>query len=237
METIVNPEQTFQRFHILHRILHMVIIVNFTLLAVTGFVLHFSGFGWTRFLVSLMGGAGAAGWLHRCCAVCLYMGVVIHLCWLVYYKFVLKQNLSGPDSILPGKKDFKDLYQNVRYCFNKGNPPLFDRFSYLQKYDYWAELLGMQSMGITGLILWFPEFFSSILPGYFINIAGYFHFYEAVLAVMYIGVVHMSDTHLAPDIFPMEKSIFTGKIEKTRFMEEHPEEWKRQQMINNQPSG
>ncbi len=231
METDVKPKQTFQRFHLLHRILHIVIIFNFTFLAITGFLLHFSGFGWARFIVSLMGGAGAAGWLHRFCAVFLYMGIVVHLFWLLYYKFVLKKNLTGPDSILPAKKDIKDLFQNLRYAFNKGTPPLFDRFTYLQKYDYWAELLGMQSMGLTGLILWYPEFFAGIFPGFFINIAGYFHFYEAVLAVLYIGVVHMSDTHLVPDIFPMEKSIFTGKIDKTRFMEDHPEEWKRQQMI------
>ena len=234
METNPVPKKMFQRFHVLHRILHMVIIFNFTLLAISGFLLHFSGFEWVRFIVSLMGGAGAAGWLHRFCAVFLYIGILIHVFWLFYYKMVLKQNFCGPDSILPGKKDITDLYQNLRYVFNKGESPLFDRFSYLQKFDYWAELLGMQSMGITGLILWFPEFFAGILPGFFINIAGYFHFYEAVLAVMYIGVVHMSDTHLAPDIFPMEKSIFTGKIEKERFMEEHPGEWKRQQMINDE---
>jgi cytochrome b subunit of formate dehydrogenase len=228
MET--NTAPTFQRFHVLHRILHLVIIFNFTFLAITGFLLHFSEYGWARGLVSLMGGAGAAGWVHRFCAVFLYSGIMVHLAWLFYYKFVLKQTFLGPDSMVPGKKDIRDLHQNLRYAFNRGTPPLFDRFSYLQKFDYWSELLGMQSMGITGLMMWFPEFFSGILPGFFINIAGYFHYYEAVLAVMYIGVVHMSDTHLHPDIFPMEKSIFTGKIEKTRFMEDHPEEWKRHQM-------
>lgn len=232
METNSNSPETFQRFHVLHRLLHIVIIFNFTLLAITGFALYFSTVDWVRFLVSIMGGAGAAGWLHRFCAVFLYMGVLVHIFWLFYYKFVLHQTLSGPDSMLPGKKDFKDLYQNLRYAFNKDTPPLFDRFSYLQKYDYWAEMIGMQTMGITGLMLWYPDFFTRLFPGYFINIAGYLHFYEAVLAVMYIGVVHMADTHLVPDIFPLEKSIFTGKIEKKRFVEDHPEEWKRKEMIN-----
>lgn len=223
--------ETYERFHVLHRLLHIAIIVNFTLLALTGFVLHFSGSGWARALVSLLGGAGAAGWLHRFCAVCLYTGILIHVSWLFYYRAVLKKRFSGPDSILPGKKDFQDMVQNFRYIFNKGTPPLFDRYSYLQKVDYWAVMLGMQSMGITGLLMWFPEFFTRFLPGHFINIAGHFHFHEAVLAVMYIGLVHMSDTHLVPDIFPMEKTIFTGKIERQRFVEDHPEEWKRRQAI------
>jgi cytochrome b subunit of formate dehydrogenase len=232
MEKMLKPQTTtYQRFSVLHRILHIIIIVNFTLLAITGFCLHFSGTGWVSFLVSLVGGAAAIGWLHRFCAAALYFGIVIHVFWLFYYKLALNQRLVGPGSILPGTKDLKDMYQNLRYVFNRGTPPLFDRFSYLQKVDYWAVMFGMQSMGITGLIMCFPEFFAGILPGYFINIAGHFHFHEAVLAVMYIGVVHMSDTHLVPDIFPLEKTIFTGKIERSRFMEDHPEEWKRQQMI------
>jgi len=128
---------------------------------------------------------------------------------------------------MPNTKDFADLYQNLRYIFGNGTPPLFDRFSYLQKVDYWAVMLGMQSMGITGLLMWFPEFFSGILPGHWINVASHFHFHEAVLAVMYIGLVHMSDTHLLPEVFPLEKSIFTGKISTEKFMREHPEEYKR----------
>lgn len=219
--------ETYQRFHVLHRILHLIVIFNFTLLAVTGFLLHFSDFAVAGFLVRLLGGAAGAGWLHRFCAAFLYLGILIHVLWLFYYKLVLKQRLTGPDSVLPRKKDARDLAQNLRYIFNRGTPPRFDRYSYLQKVDYWAVMLGMQSMGITGLLMWFPETFAGIVPGYFINIAAHFHFHEAVLAVMYIGLVHMSDTHLVPDIFPMEKTIFTGRIEKRRFMEDHPEEWKR----------
>lgn len=229
MET--NIPGYYQRFNVLHRCLHIIIIVNFTLLALTGFLLHFSQYSLAKAVVAFMGGAGATGGLHRFCAVVLYIGIMVHLGWLFYYKAVLKQKLSGPDSVLPRLKDAKDMYQNLRYVFKKGTPPLFDRYSYLQKVDYWAVMLGMQSMGITGLMLWFPEFFSSIFPGYFVNIASHFHFHEAVLAVMYIGVVHMSDTHLVPDIFPMEKTIFTGKITEERFKEDHPKEWERQQVI------
>jgi len=227
METTLRTLKTHQRFSVLHRLLHIIIIVNFTLLAITGFLLHFSSWGLVGFLVSLLGGASATGALHRFCAVFLYMGILIHVCWLFYYKLALKGKWFGPDSLAPKTKDFKDLYLNLRYVFGKGKPPLFDRFSYLQKVDYWAVMLGMQSMGITGLLMWFPAFFSKILPGYWINIANHFHFHEAVLAVMYIGLVHMSDTHLLPEVFPIEKSIFNGKISEERFKQEHPEEWNR----------
>ena len=221
----------YQRFPVLHRILHIMIIFNFTLLAITGFLLHFSEYSLAAALTLIFGGAAGAGWLHRFCAGFLYLGILIHVLWLAYYKLVLKQPLTGPGSVLPNKKDFQDLVQNFKYIFKKGAPPQFDRYSSLQKVDYWAVMLGMQSMGITGLLMWFPETFAGILPGYAINIAANFHFHEAVLAVMYIGLVHMSDTHLVPEVFPMEKTIFTGQIEEERFIEDHPEEWKRQQLV------
>ncbi|MBA2882792.1 cytochrome b subunit of formate dehydrogenase [Desulfosalsimonas propionicica] len=205
-----NPE-TVQRFNVLHRLLHIVVFVSFIILAITGFSLSFAHNGFARFLTSILGGADGIGGIHRFFATFFYIGVLIHLLWLIFYKLGLKGRLTGPNTMTPGKKDISDIYQNLRYIFGRGTPPLFNRFSYLQKLDYWAVMLGMQSMGITGLIMWYPEFFTSFLPGYAVNIAFHFHFHEAVLAVLYIGFVHMTDTHLDPEVFPIEKSIFNGK--------------------------
>lgn len=231
MDKTKEEPKTFQRFHVLHRLLHIVIIVNFTALTITGFLLRFSHFEWIQGTTALIGGLAVTGGVHRFCAGFFYIGVIIHILWLCYHKFILKGRLMGPDSMLPVRKDLTDIYQNLRYIFGRGTPPLFDRFSYLQKVDYWAVMLGMQSMGITGLIMWHPEFFAAIFPGYVINIASHFHFHEAVLAVMYIGIVHMSDTHLIPEVFPMEKSIFNGKISRERFVNDHANEWNRKNLI------
>jgi len=220
-----SKAQTYQRFSVIHRLLHVVVIITFTMLVITGFSLSFSAHWWARVLVFLMGGADNASSLHHLCATVFYIGVMIHLLWLGYFKLVLKGSLTGPQSAFPRLKDFRDLYQNFRYIFGKGEPPLFNRFSYLEKVDYWAVLGGMQSMGITGLLMWYPEFFSKFLPGYVINIAADFHFHEGVLAVAYIGLVHMTATHLNPDVFPMEKSIFNGKTDREKIMREHPGEW------------
>jgi cytochrome b subunit of formate dehydrogenase len=205
--------ETVQRFNVLHRLLHIIVIVNFTILAITGFSLKYAHTGFGGAISAILGGADGIGGIHRFSATFFYIGVVIHLIWLVFYKIGLKGRLTGPDTMVPGKKDVSDIYQNLRYIFGRGNPPLFSRFRYLQKLDYWAVMLGMQSMGITGLIMWYPEFFTAFLPGYAVNIAVHFHFHEAVLAVLYIGFVHMTDTHLSPEVFPLEKSIFTGKKE------------------------
>ena len=80
-------------------------------------------------------------------------------------------------------------------------------------------------MGFTGLILWAPEFFSRLIPGYFINLAQVLHLYEAILAVALKFVVHLISAHLRPEVFPMEKSIFTGKTTREKILREHHGEW------------
>ena len=151
MEKRQEDSKNYQRFHVLHRLLHIIIIVNFTSLTITGFMLRLSHFEWVKALTALLGGVAVTGGIHRFCASFFYIGVIIHLIWLCYYKFILKGSLTGQDSLLPARKDLTDIYKNLRYIFGRGTPPLFDRFSYLQKVDYWAVMLGMQSMGITRL--------------------------------------------------------------------------------------
>jgi cytochrome b subunit of formate dehydrogenase len=113
----------------------------------------------------------------------------------------------------------------VRYFFGKAREPLFNRFTYWEKFDYLAIFLGMNTMGLTGLFLWFPEFFSTILPGYFINVAQVLHLYEAIMAVALKFVVHIMTTHLRPETFPLDRSIFDGKTTPEKMKKDHPGEW------------
>jgi cytochrome b subunit of formate dehydrogenase len=150
---------------------------------------------------------------------------MVHVLWLVYYKLVLKGSLTGPQSLFPKLKDVKDLFQHIGYFFGRGSLPKFNRFTYWEKVDYLAIFLGMNTMGLTGLILWCPEFFSKLVPGYFINLAQVLHLYEAIMAVALKFVTHIISTHLRPEVFPIEKSIFNGKTTKEKVMREHPGEW------------
>jgi len=218
-------EKTYWRFSVLHRFLHIVVMIGFTGLALTGFSLKFSTQVWAQVVVSFFGGAANTGYLHRVCAVITYGCVVVHILWLCYYKLVFKGSLTGPQSLFPRVKDIKDLYQHIRYFLGRGILPKFNRFTYWEKIDYWALFLGMNTMGLTGLFLWFPEFFSRYVPGYFINLAQVLHLYEAILSVAIKFVVHPVTAHLRPEIFPMERSIFSGKTTKEEIMLKHPGEW------------
>lgn len=213
------------RFPVIHRLLHGVIMVGFISLALTGFSLKFSSQSWAQWIVSLLGGAGWTGYWHRFWAVVTYSGVLVHLGWLVYFKTVLKGRLTGPQSAFPSGQDVKDLFSHIYYFLGKGRPPPFNRFAYWEKLDYWAMLAGMNTMGLTGLVLWFPLFFSGSLPGYFINLARILHLYEALLAVALKFVVHLVTAHLRPEVYPLDKSIFNGKTTPERMKHEHPREW------------
>ena len=103
--------------------------------------------------------------------------------------------------------------------------PAFDRWIYWEKFDYFAVFWGVAIIGFSGLMLWFPEFFTRFLPGWLINIAQIIHSDEALLAVGFIFTVHFFNTHLRPDAFPMDTVIFTGLIPLEEFKETRPREY------------
>ncbi|MBI4775994.1 MAG: cytochrome b/b6 domain-containing protein [Deltaproteobacteria bacterium] len=219
-------EEMVRRFSVLHRFLHLVVLIGFSGLAITGLSLAFSDQFWARAVMWVLGGSQNAGNLHRFLAVMTYACVVVHLVWFFYYKLVLKGKWKGPYSLLPRMQDFKDMSQHFRFFFaRRGTPPEFDKFSYVEKFDYWAFFLGMNTMGLTGLVLWFPESFSSVLPGYFVNLAQVLHLYEAIMAVTLKIVIHMVTVHFRPEVYPVDTSIFTGKITVERMKKDHAGVW------------
>ena len=220
------PQDITIRFSVLHRLLHLVVMVGFTGLALTGLSLSFSTTAPARAFIWLVGGSAGAAWLHRFFAVATYMCVLTHALWFLYYKAVLSGRFTGPLSIVPSTKDIKHFGQNMSYFLGRREvPPKYDKFTYMEKIDYWALFIGMNTMGITGLVMWFPEFFTRFIPGYFINIAQVLHFFEAILAVAVKFFIHIGLAHFRPAVYPADASIFTGRTTKEKLIEEHPGEW------------
>ena len=221
----VKETEVFWRFNALHRFIHLVMMVTFIGLALTGLPLKYSDTFWAQGLIFLWGGVKGAGIFHRGFAGITFGYFSLHLFWVLYYVLVLKGNLFGPDSMIPSKKDFKDLFQHIAYFLGRGVAPQFARFTYWEKFDYWAVFWGIAFIGGSGLVLWFPEFFSYFLSGIFFNIAYTIHSDEALLAAGFIFIVHLYNAHLRAGVFPIDKSIFTGKIEAREIIERHPLEW------------
>jgi hypothetical protein len=119
------------------------------------------------------------------------------------------------------------LVQQIRWFVGAGPRPRFEHFAYWEKFDYWAVLWGTLLMGAAGLVLWFPQAASLMLPGWMFNVALFVHGAEATLAIGFILVIHFFNGHLRPGKFPMDLVIFTGSVSDDDLREERAGEYAR----------
>jgi cytochrome b subunit of formate dehydrogenase len=224
----MSSKQYVRRFDSVDRTLHGFLMLSFLGLAATGLPLIFSDQPWARRMASVLGSFEVAGWLHRVCASILITVFAVHLFRLG--RRLLKGDygiLWGPRSMVPQPRDLSEAAQHVKWFLGMGKRPRFDRFTYWEKFDYWAVFWGMGIIGASGLLLWFPVFFARILPGWIFNIALLVHGEEALLAVGFIFTMHFFNGHLRPEKFPMDRVIFTGRVSLEELEDERPEEYAR----------
>jgi cytochrome b subunit of formate dehydrogenase len=222
-------DRFYRRFTNTQRIMHVIMILSFFTLALTGMALKFSYMGWAVALSHVLGGFDTMGGLHRTAAVALIMLFGYHLreLWRGFrrskkgvFGFVFDQN-----SLMFNLIDIKQIFQSIKWFFGRGPRPHYGRFTYWEKFDYFAVFWGVFVIGSTGLVLWFPEFFTLFLPGWTINVATIIHSDEALLAVAFIFTIHFFNTHFRPDKFPMDPVIFTGRVAVDELKHDKPAEY------------
>jgi predicted CXXCH cytochrome family protein len=216
-----------RRFTTSHMLTHMTIVSSFLLLAATGLPLKFHMMDWAQWTVNLFGGLETAMFLHRVAAVVTFGYAIYHLLDLFFNSF-RKHGFSifwGPESLVPQMSDVKELWGNFRYFLYLGPRPDGGRWSYWEKFDYFAVFWGIPIIGGSGLVLWFPNFFAGFLPGWALNAASVIHSDEALLATGFIFVFHFFHTHMRPESFPMDPVMFTGSMPLERFKEERAHEY------------
>ncbi|HUH93561.1 MAG TPA: cytochrome b/b6 domain-containing protein [Casimicrobiaceae bacterium] len=226
------PERWYRRFTLPERVLHVLLMITFIGCALTGLPLIFAAQPWAVGLARLLGGFHSAGIVHRVCASVMIAVFVTHILLVIRRAIVGKDWLGivwGPDSMVPQWRDAVDMYRHVRWFLGLGPRPQFDRWTYWEKFDYWAVFWGMAIIGGSGLLLWFPFFFGNFLPGWAFNIAGLVHGEEALLAVGFIFTIHFFNGHLRPEKFPMDTVVFTGRISEHELKGERAVEYARLQ--------
>lgn len=221
--------QFVRRFDSVDRLLHGFLMLSFLGLAATGLPLIFSDQEWARRMTAILGSFEVAGWLHRVCATILITVFGLHLFRLGTRLFRHRDFglLWGPRSMVPQPRDLREAAGHVKWFLGMGERPRFDRYTYWEKFDYWAVFWGMGIIGASGLLLWFPVFFAQIVPGWVFNIALLVHGEEALLAVGFIFTMHFFNGHLRPEKFPMDRVIFTGRVSLEELEEERPDEYAR----------
>jgi cytochrome b subunit of formate dehydrogenase len=218
VHTRYSSEQ-YLRMTLNERMQHAAIFSSFIILAITGFMLKFPDAWWVVPLRELSGKFyQTRGIVHRIAGVAMIFAGLYHL----YYLFAVKRGRQFGKDMLPRWKDMKDVFANLCYLTGLSkNKPRFERFSYIEKAEYWALIWGVIVMAGTGIIMWFDNYFIGLLTKLGWDISRTIHFYEAGLATLAILVWHFYFVIFNPDVYPMSTAWLTGKISEEEMAEEH----------------
>ncbi len=198
---------------------HTLLMISFVVLVISGFALRFNESWISRLFFGWEHGFEMRGIIHRVAAVVLIVTAIWHLVYL----FTNRGRIFLKD-IMPKWTDFKDFFQRILFNLGRAKTtPRFKRFSYIEKAEYWALIWGTVMMILTGLLLWFDNYFIHFLPKGFLDVALVIHYYEAILAFLAILIWHLYSTVFSPPVYPMNPSWLTGKMPKDMFEHEHPE--------------
>jgi cytochrome b subunit of formate dehydrogenase len=218
----VQPDgsRVFVRFSQGQRIEHVVLMLSFGTLAVTGLLQTFNELPPVGLVIQLLGGVEAIRVVHRLAALTSAAQSFYHI-WRILETWFVKRERGG---MWPYFQDLKNLVQMIK--FNLGltdERPQFDRYTIEEKLEYWALIWGNLVMGITGFIMWFPLVITSVLPGQVFPVAQTLHRWEAILAALAILTWHMYHGCIKDG----NRSIFTGLMSEEEMKHMHPLEYSR----------
>ncbi len=220
--------RSFQRLSLFQRVQHIVMLVTFLLLALTGLPLRFPDVSWMGGVYAALGGLVVARTIHRSAAVLMVADGAVHLGYLGWLLVQHRFRVLEAWPMIPTVKDARDWWDTSLYYFGiRRTLPDYDRFNFREKFDYFAVFWGLPVMMLSGLILWFPVFFGNMLPDMAIPMSYIAHSDEAILAISAIVVWHFYNVHYNPDKFPMSWVWLTGRISEEEIAREHPLEHER----------
>ena len=229
IDGIAHEEKFFQRFPVGWRIAHLAFALITMTLVLTGTSALFSHTAWAPVVAAALGGAKGLAFIHRVAATMFVSIFAIHF---VYVMQSLLRDKSfrwfGPNSLIPNWKDLADCIGMFKWFLGMGPKPRFERWTYFEKFDYWAVFWGVSIIGSSGLMLAFPTVTAKFLPGWIFNVATVVHGEEAFLAAVFLFTVHFFNNHFRPDKLPPPDIVmFTGLQSLEEFRADHPAQYQR----------
>ncbi len=206
---------TYVRFSLTQRIEHLVMLLSFTTLALTGLPQKYPLASLSVSIIELLGGIENTRAIHHIAATVLMFSTIFHILSVGYKVFVLRV----PMTMLPSLQDVRDAWQTFLYNLGlRPSRPQMGRYTFEEKFEYWALVWGIIIMGLTGFLMWNPITSAKILPGEFIPAAKAAHGAEALLAVLSVLIWHTYGVHFRH----FNKAMWTGRLSEEEMLEEHP---------------
>lgn len=215
-----SPEDSdikYERFDIVQRLEHLIFLISFSILGITGLIQKFSTVPISESVIFALGGIQTTRLIHRTSAVVMMVVSILHVLELIYRVFVLRV----PWTMIPVIEDIRHLIDDISYYLGfRDHKAFYGRYNYAEKMEYLAVVWGTVIMAITGFMMWNPISTARYLPGEFIPAAKAAHGAEAILAILAIIIWHFYHVHLRH----LNKSIFTGNMTRKEMKHEHPAE-------------
>ena len=187
------------------RIQHAVLTLVFIILAYTGFALKFPQAWWATPFV------GRVDWRsvgHRAAAVVFCALALYHL-WFILFTDRGRRHVRA---LWPRRVDLLQPFQMLAYYLGRrATRPVFGRYSYVEKAEYWALVWGSVVMVLTGTLMTWSDWTLRIFPKWFFDAVTAVHYYEAILACLAISVWHFYFVIFDPEEYPMKWTWITGR--------------------------
>ncbi len=197
---------------------HTLLSLTFVVLVISGFALRFDQSWLSRLFFGWEGGFEVRGLVHRVAAVLFMLTVVWHAAYLL-----TARGRRFVRDMWPNRHDFEFFWARIQYNLGRReHTPCIQRFSYVEKAEYWALVWGTAVMVATGLMLWFDNWFIQHVPKGALDVALVVHYWEAWLATLAILIWHMYSVVFNPHVYPMNPSWITGTMPEAMYRREHP---------------
>lgn len=212
--------RTYKRFSTSQRWEHALLVISITLLLLTGLPQKFRTTDWSHAILTSPERLELIQTVHHISAILLALVAFYHLGKIIYQL----SRRSLPGNMLPTWKDVQDAWHTLLYLlFIKKEIPRFGKYNFEQKVTYWFLFFAIGILGISGLINWFPEVITRVLPGQIIPAAKLAHSTEALMIAIFIVIWHFYHVHFER----LNLSIFTGTINEDELRSYHPLEYQR----------
>jgi len=190
------------------RFQHALLLVSFVTLVITGFALKFPESFWAAPIVAWEKDFALRGLLHRIAGVVLMGAAVYHVIYMAF----TKEGRAWLQAMIPKVRDVWEAVETTGYNLGyRRHLPVYPKFNYAEKAEYWALVWGTIIMAATGVLLWAHNLVLGSFPKWVIDVSTAIHYYEAILATLAIVVWHFYLVIFDPDVYPLKWTFVTGR--------------------------